>query len=232
MTDTPEQAGFTLASSSGEAPESPTDRIAAEVREQKKKLSIEAIRALLLLGTLSHVYQVRDIDPELRIGLFRFCNVPLIESANDYHTYQAIEADAQDGEITIRNINSKKKYTVSATALYTAPEIDFETAYDLVLLAMANPAMRENGVRLTGGTQDRALLYFAAKKEGLKVENTPDSDILEQYAQLGTQWAAFAEQYDPAISSDLLSEIIDTEERQEPSAKSAPGAPTPAPRPA
>lgn len=78
---------------------------------------------------------------------------------------------------------------VTKTEVHTGKEgLTAAEAHDLALLALSNPQMRAEGVKLDGNAADRQLLMRAAAALGLKVVNPPDDLTPEEKAAADKLW--------------------------------------------
>lgn len=55
-------------------------------------------------------------------------------------------------------------------------DVSFATAYEMTLIAMTDPSLREEGVDVRGNAKDRLILSLMAEECGLPVNNAPDAD--------------------------------------------------------
>lgn len=115
---------------------------------------------LSLAAALARIFEIEENDTEF---------LRILPYMADFKLYGADEKQAIVKAHEIDVLVSKAEVYVDKQGL-TAAE-----AYDLALLAVANPAMREHGVKLDGHNDaDMQLLIRAAESVGLKIINAPE----------------------------------------------------------
>lgn len=75
---------------------------------------------------------------------------------------------------------------ITRESIVTGDKLTMEAAFEMALLAAANPAMKD-GVELTGTEEEQKLLAIAASAVGLKIKNPPktlaDSKMQEEFQE-------------------------------------------------
>ena len=148
-----------------ETSETVTDEPAAEEPSDEDTLRAEFNRRALALGSaLCKIYNIESVAEPILNELSQTVDVQS-EAENSF---------TAKGTDDVMNVSRDQIYAENSG-------VTPATAYEMVLMGLADPTLRDIGVEVRGNARDRLMLSVMAAKSGLTVLNAPqniDADML------------------------------------------------------